>query len=305
MKSEDIILIHEDGCQVCVTPYFTDCPQIKATVLILHGLAEHKNRYREFTLFLNHHGYDVYLYNHRGHGTEKKLDELGYFGDSRGWETVIHDAVDVLSYISEHNRSSKLFLFGHSMGSLIARGATQYCNLVDAAVFAGTTAPSPLAYFAGRAITGFVCALKGKRYVSPFLKRMLFGRRHYRALFERTSNDWLTRNQASVGLYMNDPYCGFDCTAGLYHDLIKLSSVVSNPAALKKTPEKLPILLISGAMDPVSHYGDEVIHLFEAYKKIGHTNIECTLYEDCRHELLNEINRHEIMEDILAFFNNQ
>ena len=301
MIKDELVLVHEDGCSTTVHPYFTDCAEVKATVVILHGLAEHHKRYREFTLFLNSSGYDVYLYDHRGHGTDKKLEELGYIADSRGWEKLILDAIDVVSYVSDNNRSRKLFLFGHSMGSLVARGVTEYSNLVDAAIFCGTTAPSLTTSLGGLALSSMVSFFKGRRHVSPFLQRTLFERKQYRALSERTNNDWLTRSHAAVGQYMNDPYCGFVCTAGLYHDLVKLAVVVNKPANLKNTPQKLPILLLSGDTDPVSCYGDEVMKLFETYKKLGFEHVDCVLYENCRHELLNELNRHEIMDDILAY----
>lgn len=304
MKPEELELVHEDGYITRLCFFSADSEEVKGTVVILHGMAEHKERYREFTLYLNKNGYDVYLYDHRGHGIDKKLEELGHISDSRGWEVLILDAVDVLSYVSEHRRSEKLLLFGHSMGSLVARGATQYCKLVDGVVFCGTTAPSKAESFGGLFLSSTVSLFKGKRHRSPFISRALFERKQYRALSERTSNDWLTRNNSAVGLYMNDAFCGFTCTAAFYHDLVKLATVVSKPANLKNTPKDLPILLISGDKDPVSKYGDEVINLYENYKHLGFTKVECTLYESCRHELLNELNRQEVMEDVLQFFNN-
>ncbi|MDE7209962.1 MAG: alpha/beta hydrolase, partial [Lachnospiraceae bacterium] len=136
---------------------------------------------------------------------------------------------------------------------------------------------------------------------SPWLNHALFERKQYTALSERTANDWLTRSQSAVGLYMNDPYCGFICTAGFYRDLVKLGTYVTKPANIRNTPKHLPILLISGDKDPVSRYGDEIIRLLDTYKKLGYENTDCILYENCRHELLNELNRKEIMNDILQF----
>lgn len=301
MKADELILIHEDEYTTTLYPYFTDLDEVKGTFVVLHGLAEHHERYREFTLFLNNLGYDVYLYDHRGHGTDKKIEDLGYLADSRGWEKLILDAVDVLSYVSGHKRGKHLILFGHSMGSLVARGATEYSNLVDAAIFCGTTAPSILNSVSGLTLTSLVSLFKGKHHISPFLNRALFERKPYRRLYERTSNDWLSRSHEAVGLYMNDPFCGFICSAGLYHDLVKLATVVTKPVNIKNTPKNLPILLISGDTDPVGGYGNEVIRLFDEYKKLGFTKTDCILYENCRHELLNELNRYEIMDDIKSF----
>lgn len=301
MKSEQLVLIQEDGYETTLYPSLTDQETVKGTVVILHGLAEHHTRYREFTIYLNSCGYDVCTYDHRGHGTDKMLEDLGFFADHRGWEKVINDAVDVLHYVSENKRGQYLILFGHSMGSLIARSASEFSDFADAAVFCGTTAPPAFTTLAGLAVSSLLCTFKGKRHRSPMLNHLLFEGKKYRRLCERTSNDWLSRSHTSNGLYMNDPYCGFICTASLYHDLIKLAQVASKPANIRRTPDDLPILLISGAEDPVSSYGDEVIHLFEEYKKYGYSQTECILYENCRHELLNELNRREIMVDITNF----
>lgn len=301
MKQDELLLIHDDGYKTTLYPFFTDQEECRGTILVLHGMAEHHERYREFTLFLNENGFDVYLYDHRGHGTDKKLEELGFISETHGWEKLIWDAVDVLSYLSEQKRGKHLILFGHSMGSLIARGATEYSDLVDAAIFCGSTAPSSLNSAAGLFAASLVCFFKGKHHVSPWLNHILFERKQYRALSERTANDWLTRSQAAVGLYMNDPYCGFTCTAGFYRDLIKLGTYVSKPANIRNTPKNLPIFLLSGDKDPVSCYGDEIIKLLDLYQKFGYENTDCILYENCRHELLNELNRKEIMEDILKF----
>ncbi len=302
MKQDELLLLHDDGYTTTLYPFFTDAEEVKGTILILHGMAEHHNRYREFTVFLNENGFDVYLYDHRGHGTDKKLEELGFISEKRGWEKLIFDAVDVLSYLSEQKRGESLILFGHSMGSLVARGATECSDLCDAAVFCGSTAPSKIDSAVGLFATSLICLFKGKRHPSPWLNQALFGRKRYSSLSERTANDWLTRSHAAVGLYMNDPYCGFICTAGFYHDLVKLGTHVTKPANIKNTPKDLPILLLSGDKDPVSKYGDEIIYLLDTYKKLGYSNTDCILYENCRHELLNELNRREIMEDLLQFF---
>ena len=298
MNANEFILIHEDGYHTTVYPSLSDQETIKGTVVVLHGLAEHHNRYREFSLFLNNNGYDVYLYDHRGHGTDKKLTDLGYIADSRGWEKLILDAVDVLSYVSDHKRGKKLILFGHSMGSLIARGATEYSDLVNAAVFCGTTAPPILDSLSGLFVTNLVKLLKGKRHISPFLNNVLFGRKPYRTLSERTQNDWLTRSNAAVGLYMNDPYCGFICTAGLYHDLVKLATVVTKPANIKNTRKNLPIFFLSGDCDPVGSYGEGVRQVANMYRTYGQKDVDVIFYKGGRHEILNEINRLDVFGDI-------
>ncbi|MBQ9119155.1 MAG: alpha/beta hydrolase [Lachnospiraceae bacterium] len=301
MKTNELILIHSDKYETPLIPYLSSAAEIRGTVVVLHNLAEHCGRYREFSLFLNQHGYDVYLYNQRGHGQDKMLEELGILSERDGYKKLILDAVDVLSYVSEHNRGSRLYLFGQGSGSLIARGATQVCDLADAVILSGTVFPTLAGSLTASLLSALVCQFRGKNHISPFLNRFLTEGKLFRKLSERTRFDWMTRNQEAVGAYISDPYCGFVCTAGYYRNLFRLAHFVSQPINLRQTRKDLPILLISGDQDAVSHYGNDVIRLMVMYQKLHFTKIDCTLYEGCRHELLNEPNRQEIMSDIIGF----
>ena len=71
-----------------------------------------------FAQYLINLGFDVYIYDHRGHGTDKKINELGHISNSKGYQLIIDDAITVSKYIAKNNKSNKFILFGHSMGSL-------------------------------------------------------------------------------------------------------------------------------------------------------------------------------------------
>ncbi len=301
MKINPITLIHADKQETTLFPYLSGASEIHGTFLLIHSVSEHCNRYREFSLYLNQQGYDVYLYNLRGHGSDKKLEELGILPERNGYKKLIFDAVDILSYLSENNRGSKLILFGQGFGSLIARGATQVCDLADALILSGTVFPSAFAAFRASLRASIVGLLRGKNHISPYLSRTLNETRRFRKLAERTRFDWMTKNQEAVGAYISDPYCGFPCSTGFYSNMFRLNNLVSQPLMLRETRKDLPILFIAGDQDPVSHAGNDVIRLFSLYQKLHYTNVDCILYPTCRHELLNEPNRLEIMDDIIAF----
>lgn len=304
MSDDHIIIKQHDNYRTVLYPHYTTQPVCLGSVVVLHGVAEHHARYDEFADFLNAGGYDVFLYDHRGHGTDKKREELGHFADSNGYKKVISDAIKVLHYVKKENRGSKLVLFAHSMGSLIGRNAIQYFDGMDCAVFCGTANNSAFISRCGLLIASLVKCFKGARHVSPYLSQLCTGGKKYDRLSSRTAYDWLTRSNTSVGQYINDPCCGFTCTAALYKDLIKLNYLAGMQKLIKKTRRDLPILFIAGSSDPVGNYAKDVTKLFSLFQKLGFTNAECTIYSECRHELLNELNKKEIMTDVLTWINN-
>lgn len=270
----------------------------KASLLILHGMAEHKKRYHAFAKYLAEKGIDVYLYNHRGHGTDKQIKELGFFAVKNGNQLVTEDAINVSKYIKNNNRCNRFFLMGHSMGSLIARNVVQTFDSYDGVILSGTTFPAKTLAFAGLILSSIISKVKGPKHISPFLNNLMFGSKKYLKLSDRTAYDWLSRSHIVVGAYIHDPYCGFICTASFYHDLLKLVWNASNKKLIQKTRIDLPLYIISGDKDPVGSYGKEIKQYLKVLKKCNFSNISHKLYPDCRHELLNELNKDEVYLDI-------
>jgi len=303
MQNPILTIPQAAGHQTALYPYYADTTSPKASLVLFHGMAEHHSRYEEFASFLNENGYDVFLYDHRGHGKDKPVESLGFIAPSHGDRLLIEDGKRVLSYVKEHNRSDRLILMGHSMGSLVARNVLTEFDGLDGAIICGTTCPPRIVSRFGMLLTGAYQKLKGADYPADFLDKVLFGGKNYTSLSKRTSFDWLTRDQAHVGAYINDPYCGFICSASFYHDLISLAYHAADRKAIAQIKKDLPLFFISGDKDPVGGYGKEVSALVSTFKKLGFTNTSCTLYKECRHELLNELNRDEIMQHIADWLN--
>ena len=287
----------KDGYNIKITHY--NCPKRpKASVLILHGMAEHQKRYQAFALYLVSNGYDVFTYDHRGHGTERKLSELGFFGPDKGYQLVVEDAIAVSDYIEHNNRSNKFFLFGHSMGSLIARNVIQQYDKYNGVILCGTAYPVKFLTTSGLFLSELVVKFKGPKHISPFLNNLMFGNKKYTSLSTRTAFDWLSRSNPLVGAYMHDPYCGFTCTSSFYHDLLKLIQSATKRNHIRMTKSELPLFIISGEKDPVGGYGKEIQKYLSVLKKAEFTNVASKLYPECRHELLNELNNEEVYNDI-------
>ncbi len=290
-------IIQKDGHKT-ILYHFYSMEEPKGSIIILHGMAEHHKRYYTFAKYLNTQGIDVYLYDHRGHGTDNILKELGYFDESKGYKKVVDDALEVIQFVRKNKRSNKLFLMGHSMGSLIARNVIQQFDEMDGVILCGSTHPLRLKTNFGLLLSSLIKLIYGPKHLSPLFNNIMFGGKAYTKIIKRTSFDWLSRNNPAVGAYIHDPYCGFICTVSFYHDLLKLVSFATTPSLIKRTRKSLPILIISGDHDPVGNSGKEINHLSSIYKKWGYNKVTSKLYADCRHELLQELNSDEVMKDI-------
>lgn len=300
MKSTYVHINQNGGYRTRLYCYETTADTVLGTLLILHGMAEHHERYLEFIEKLNQEGFDVYTYDHRGHGTDKKLSDLGYIAKKNGSGLLVNDARNIFLYIKENKRSDKLAVLGHSMGSLVLRCLIQEEDSMDCALVCSTTMPPVGLSNIGLCLANLACVFRGPKKKSKFLDKTLFGGKPYTSLCSRTSCDWLTRNNTAVGKYIDDPYCGFICTTSFYRDLVRLAKRAALKRNIAKTRKDLPIAFFAGDKDPVGGYAKEVILLHKTFEHLGFAETSLTIYQGARHELLNEINAEEVTEDLIS-----
>ena len=277
----------------------------RGVVQIAHGVAEYANRYDPFLRFLADNGFVAVAHDHLGHGKSVTDDsELGWFAEKGGWDLVVSDVKKLHDMLQEEFPDLPFVLFGHSMGSFVARTyLIRYPEDLNAAVICGTGQQSAALVGGGKLMANLVCTFKGTKHRSKFLNGLAFG--SYNKAFEplRTQVDWLSRDTAVVDAYDADPLCGFMATAGLFRDMMGGISFIGKPANVAKVRKDLPVFLIAGAMDPVGEQGKGPQRALELYRQVGLADATLKLYPDCRHELLNELNKEEVMADILAFLN--
>lgn len=274
----------------------------KAVFQIAHGMAEHGERYEEFAKYLCEKGFAVLVDDHVGHGKSIKSDEnLGYFGESMGWDAFIEDERALTEMIKAEIPDVPVVFFGHSMGSFIAREyIRRYGNdeRIKAAIFCGTSGKNPAAGIAVH-LAGAIAKAKGSKYRSEFINKIAFG--PYNKKCEgRTPFDWLSNDTAHVDKYIADKYCGFLFTAAGYKDLFTVLSKVSGKDWYSEVCN-LPILLTSGEDDPVGSYGAGIKQVYNDLKAAGKTDVTLKLYHGMRHEILNEVDRARVYEDIAAW----
>lgn len=266
---------------------------------IIHGMAEHIMRYDEFARFLAESGYAVYANDHIGHGKSTNLKyPLGYFGDkNEAGATFAADVKALTEIAKKENPGLPVILFGHSMGSFVARRySAKYGKGIDGVIYCGTAGPNPAAPVAIK-IAEVLCKFFGAKKPGFILDKLAFGT--YNSKTEKRTNfDWLTKDDAIVDEYIADDLCGFLFSNRGYFDLLTLLNYVSSKAWLGEVPTDLPILMVAGDRDPVGPYGKGVEKVANSLRSTDH-KVDLILYPGDRHEILNEVDRDAVYEDIL------
>lgn len=271
----------------------------KAVVQLVHGIAEHVERYDDFANYLNSLGFLVVAEDHMGHGKSIGDDGMqGYFHG--GWFTAIDDTYQLLCDTKEKYPDIPYVLFGHSMGSFIARTilAKYPDSGISACVICGTGWQPQMLLNVAIPLCKLICKIDGEQNPSPKLESLVFGGYNKRVEHPRTPFDWLSRDDKSVDAYIADPLCGFTASAGLLRDMLTGIRYIENRKSLDAMKKNLPVLFIAGGDDPVGNYGDGVRQAAAAFQKAGMQNVSVKIYPLCRHELLNEINKAEIYNDV-------
>lgn len=279
----------------CWEPDVTPC----GVVQIVHGIAEHVERYDVFADYLNTLGYLVVAQDHMGHGKSGD-DSLarGYFHG--GWFAAADDTYHLLRSTMENYPGVPYILFGHSMGSFLVRTilARYPDSGIDGCIICGTGWMPDAVLSLGKTVSNAVCKLRGAQKPSNLLQTMMFGSYNKRVEHPRTSFDWLTRDNQIVDAYIADPNCGFVASAGLVRDMMTGMQFIQKPKTLSKMNRDLPVLFIAGGDDPVGNYGAGVLRAAEEFEKAWMKQVSSKIYPLCRHEILNELNKAEIYRDI-------
>lgn len=279
-----------------------DYGSIRGVVQISHGMAEYSNRYAQFALALCKSGYAVFVSDHIGHGSSvTNKDMLGFFGDN-GEETFVEDMKALTDIIKSEYNDLPLYLLGHGMGSLIARKYTaKYGYLLDGVIYTGTSGENP-ALGIGIQLANTLIKQNGPYYRSELLDTIAFGA-YNRKTEKRTDCDWVSRDTKEVDKFIADELCGYKYTVSGMKALFLTLKAVSTRRWYNSVPLSMPILLLSGSMDPIGDYSKGVNEVYKNLKKTGHKYVTIKLYDGARHEILNEINRKEVFDDIIEWLN--
>ena len=276
--------------------------EVKAIVQFVHGIAEYVERYDDFANFLNSKGILVVAEDHMGHGKSIcDATPMGCFAG--GWHTAVKDTYRLLKNTMEEFPGVPYILFGHSMGSFMARTilAKYPDSGITAAVICGSAWMPGAVIGAGKAVATMVCKKDGEQKPSPLLQNIMFGSYNKKIEHPRTACDWLTRDNKIVDDYVADPLCGFIPSAGLVRAMMDGLQYIQNGKNLDSMKKDLPVFFIAGGDDPVGGYGAGVRQAVEEFLKHGMEQVDVKIYPLCRHEIHNEINRQEVYEDVASW----
>lgn len=297
-KNYFTIRSRSDGLDLSVMTLVPDT--VVGVVQLVHGMAEHKERYLPFMRFLADHGYATIIHDHRGHGSSvKDQDDLGYFGDHDA-HAIVEDVLDVYHVMKEQYPNVPYTLFGHSMGSLIVRRFIQkYDDLIDQLIVCGAPGNNPYTKV-GLKVVDTLENRFGERYRSFLVSQLLTGT-YDRKFDGHHKNRWISANESNVHAFNQHERDGFTFTLNGYKNLFKLVRDVYDPKGWSKKNPTLPILFIAGKDDPVILSIEKWEEAQQFLKKEGYPNVYGILFSGMRHEILNETNNQMVYDVILDF----
>lgn len=267
-------------------------------VQISHGMCEHKERYIPFMQFLNSHGYVCIIHDHRGHGKSiLHQDDLGYFYED-GHIGIVEDVHQLSTLIKLRYPHLPLYLFGHSMGSLVVRCyLKKYDHDIDGLFVCGSPSYNPLASF-GIYLTSKIGKQKGQHYRSSFIQKVGFDsfNRHFD---KSTPNSWICSDVNVVKNYNQNPLCAFTFTTNGFHALFHLMKETYHLENWQMKNKNLPIHFIAGQDDPCIQNEKKFNEAVQCLKTCGYTQVSSHLFKGMRHEILNEVNKESVYQHIL------
>ena len=290
-----------DGHQV---PMYEWQPATEAVaiVLISHGMAEYALRYAPVAYLLTAENFAVYAYDQRGHANAvSDISELGIVEHNWFYKQVT-DISLVVQHLRKQYPGKKIFLLGHSMGSFICQRFFQmHGNEIDGLILSATNGKNDPLLGTGIAVAWLQMKLFGPKYRSKLIDSLSFGK--FNAAFKpnRTVNDWLSRNNEEVDKYVADPQCGFVCSALFFYYFFTGIKDAFKPGNIKTIPPNIPVYAFAGDKDPVGLQGKGFSELIKKWKAAGSADISYDLYKDGRHEMLNEINRQEVVHNLVTW----
>jgi alpha-beta hydrolase superfamily lysophospholipase len=271
-----------DAQGVEITFYEWPVAEAKAIVQLAHGLGEHARRYDHVAAALNRAGFSVYADDHRGHGltganqvARGQIKRQGNLGKG-GMSATISQVHELTELIRSENPGQPIFLIGHSWGSMLAQRIVK----------------THAADYAGVVLSGSTLMLPGVVPSAGFNKK-------WDKLPDSTGKEWLSRDR-EVGIKFNADPLIFPETAIDVFGLLGVTKLLGAPS--KKLPSHLPVMLIAGSDDPLGgERGNKM--LLNAFRKAGVQDVTLIIYPDARHEVFNELNKDEVIADVVEWLN--
>ena len=276
---------------------------ISATLLIVHGMAEHSGRYSDFAQFLADNGIAVATYDHLGHGqTVKTVDDLGFFGDEHPVQSLLKDVIVMADSLKSRHPNVPHFVMGHSMGSFIVRNVLKHhARNFSGAILMGTADANPLTkvLLPINKLLAKVAPRQPNTIFANVMNKVLNSQ-----LSDRDSSSqfaWLSENTANIAAYEADPKTGFDFTNNGFMTLFTLMNTGLNKGWATTIAKDFPMLFVSGEDDPIGEMGKGIRKIVSRLNKQTFSRVDIQLYPHMRHEVLHETDHKMVYQDLLAW----
>ncbi len=279
-----------------------------AVVQLVHGMVEYIERYDDFAQFLASKGYVVVGHDHIGHGQSvASQEELGVMTGEHPSDIMVDDIYTHYFMTRENYPNLPYFILGHSMGSYLLRKflavKAEFIQDISGAIIMGTGQESAGTCSFGLGMVAVISALKGKDYRSPLIRQLTYSKpyKNYDCYGKDLANSWLSKNIDNIQKYYNDPLCTYLFTANAYKGLIEATKYACSTECVKKMRKDMPLLVVSGDADPVGNLGKGTTAAADMLKNGGVEDVTLKLYPGDRHEILNELDRDKVFEDIYTW----
>lgn len=267
----------------------------KANIILVTGMCEYSLRYDKFATYLNGHNFNVYSLDHYGQG---KNGELGKPGKDYFFKMI--ETINELAIKLKEETHLPIYIFAHSMGSFVTQGLIEkYSYNFNKIILCGSNGKTFLFKIANF-VSSIYVNKRNYDKKATLLHNLSIG--SYEGKFKKEGkNAWLSVNDTNVTDYSKDPYCSYRPTNGFYREFFKGLKSLHNKKLLKNVNPNLKVLIIGGSKDPVSNFSKGLISLNNEYRKYG-INSRLIIYENMRHEIINEKNNDEVFENIKDFY---
>lgn len=275
----------------------------KGVVQLVHGMAEHIDRYDEFARYLASHGFAVCGHDHIGHGgSVNDSAQLGHMPMKGGAEILIEDVDSLRKAASSRYPDLPYFIFGHSMGSFTTRCyLARHGEGLSGAILCGTGNQPAALSATGNALCHIIGFVRGSEYRSKLIDSLAAGGFNNAIDNPRTAVDWISHSKENVDAYLADDHCGFMFSAGAYAALTSLTHEAVSKQCVNAYPKDLPLFYVAGEEDPVGACGKGVRAAAKLARSAGVADVQVKLYPHMRHEILNEEDKAQVMDDIAAW----
>lgn len=271
----------------------------RAVLQIAHGICGSIAGYEHFAARMASYGFAVAGNDHLGHGKSvRRDDDLGFFAEEHGWDCAVHDMRRLRLMTEERFPGLPYFMLGHSMGSFLLRTyMIKYPEDLSGALICGTGQQPAAMVGAGAAFLDRYIQRRGARFRSRSLLNLGMGAMNRHLSPTRTPYDWISRDAQYIDRYAARGMA-FTPTLGMLRDMVRGLQFIESAENVRKMRPELPVIFMSGEMDPVGEEGRGVRRAAISFISGGMRDVSLRLYADARHEILNEINRNEVYGDI-------